>query len=440
MRRSFWIGLLLILAIIGLSGYISYPVTEKFLGRDLPVRQGLDLQGGVRLAYELDLSKTADSEKTSAIESTRQVIERRVNSTGVSEPLIQPAKVGTTNTVIVELPGIKDVQQAIDLIGKTAQLEFKELDPTSTQSDVKWLPTNLSGKQLKRAQVSFDQTTNAPQVSLQFNADGATLFEQITERNINKQVAIFLDDQILSAPNVQQKITGGEAVITGQFALEEVKQLVSLLNAGALDVPIKLIEQHTVGATLGADSVKKSLVAGIIGLILVALFMIFNYRLAGLIAVFALTGYALITLALFKFIPVTLTLAGIAGFILSIGMAVDANILIFERLREELKEGKALKIALEEAFRRAWPSVRDSNASTIITCAILYYTTTGSVRGFAFTLALGVIVSLFSSITASRAFLRILAMSKIGERQLGKIWWCRIKNHETKFEIRKSKI
>ncbi|MEK7171221.1 MAG: protein translocase subunit SecD [Patescibacteria group bacterium] len=421
MRRSFWIGLLLILAIIGLSGYISYPVTEKFLGRDLPVRQGLDLQGGVRLAYELDLSKTADSEKTSAIESTRQVIERRVNSTGVSEPLIQPAKVGTTNTVIVELPGIKDVQQAIDLIGKTAQLEFKELDPTSTQSDVKWLPTNLSGKQLKRAQVSFDQTTNAPQVSLQFNADGATLFEQITERNINKQVAIFLDDQILSAPNVQQKITGGEAVITGQFALEEVKQLVSLLNAGALDVPIKLIEQHTVGATLGADSVKKSLVAGIIGLILVALFMIFNYRLAGLIAVFALTGYALITLALFKFIPVTLTLAGIAGFILSIGMAVDANILIFERLREELKEGKALKIALEEAFRRAWPSVRDSNASTIITCAILYYTTTGSVRGFAFTLALGVIVSLFSSITASRAFLRILAMSKIGERQLGKI-------------------
>ncbi|MDP3993217.1 MAG: protein translocase subunit SecD [bacterium] len=421
MRRSFWIGLLLILAIVGLSAFVSYPATERFLGRDLPVRQGLDLQGGVRLAYELDLSKTAEGEKASAIESTRQVIERRVNSTGVSEPLIQPAKVGSTNTVVVELPGIKDVQQAIDLIGKTAQLEFKELDPTSTENDVKWLPTGLSGKQLERAQVSFDPTTNAPQIGLQFNEDGQRLFSEITGRNVGKQVAIFLDDQVLSAPTVQQAIDSGDAVITGQFTVEQVKELVSLLNAGALDVPIKLIEQHTVGATLGADSVKKSLVAGIIGLVLVMLFMVFNYRLAGLISVLALTGYALITLALFKLIPVTLTLAGIAGFILSIGMAVDANILIFERLREELKEGKTLKIALEEAFRRAWPSVRDSNASTIITCVILYYTTTGSVRGFAFTLALGVIVSLFSSITASRAFLRVLAMFKVGERQLGKI-------------------
>lgn len=421
MRRNFWIGLLLILAIIGLSGYISYPKTEQFLGRNLPVRQGLDLQGGVRLAYELDLSKTAESERNNAIESTRQVIERRVNSTGVSEPLIQPAKIGSTNTVVVELPGIKDVQQAIDLIGKTAQLEFKELDPSSTQNDVKWLPTNLNGKQLKRAQVSFDQTTNAPQIGLQFSEEGQRLFSEITGRNVGKQVAIFLDDEVLSAPTVQQQIDSGDAVITGQFTVEQVKQLVSLLNAGALDVPIKLIEQHTVGATLGVDSIKKSLVAGIVGLVLVMLFMVINYRLAGLIAVFALTGYALITLALFKLIPVTLTLAGIAGFILSIGMAVDANILIFERLREELREGKALKIALEEAFRRAWPSVRDSNASTIITCVILYYTTTGSVRGFAFTLALGVIVSLFSSITASRAFLRVLAIFKIGERQLGKI-------------------
>lgn len=421
MRRSFWVGLLFILAIIGLSGYISYPATGEMLGRSLPVRQGLDLQGGVRLSYELDLSKTADSEKASAIESTRQVIERRVNGTGVSEPLIQPAKVGTTNTIVVELPGIKDVQQATDLIGKTAQLEFKELDPSSTENNVKWLPTGLTGKQLKRAQVGFDQTTNAPQVNLQFNEDGTRLFSEITGRNVGKQVAIFLDEQLLQAPTVQQKIDGGDAIITSNWTIQQVKDNVSLLNAGALDVPIKLIEQHTVGAMLGADSVKKSLVAGIIGLILVALFMVFNYRLAGFIAVLALTGYALITLALFKVIPVTLTLAGIAGFILSIGMAVDANILIFERLREEIREGKALKIALEEAFRRAWPSVRDSNASTIITCVILYYTTTGSVRGFAFTLALGVVVSLFSSITASRAFLRILSMFKIGERQLEKI-------------------
>jgi len=422
MRRNFWIGLVLILITIGLAGYISYPATSKFLGRSLPVRQGLDLQGGVRLVYELDLSKTADADKAGAIESTRQVIDRRVNSTGVSEPLIQPAKVGTTNTVIVELPGIKDIQQAIDLIGKTAQLEFKELDPSSTDpNNPKWLPSQLTGKQLKNATVSFDQTTNAPQVTLQFNSDGQKLFGDITGRNVGKQVAIFLDDQILSAPTVQQQITSGDAVITGQFTIDQVKQLVSLLNAGALNVPVKLIGQHTVGATLGADSVKRSLVAGIIGLALVALFMIFNYQLAGLVAVLALAGYALITLALFKLIPVTLTLAGIAGFILSIGMAVDANILIFERLREELKEGKALKVALEEAFRRAWPSVRDSNMSTIITCVILYYTTTGSVKGFALTLALGVVVSLFSSITASRAFLRILAMFKVGESQLAKI-------------------
>lgn len=417
MRRSFWVGLLLILFTIGLGGYISYPSTGKFLGRGLPVRQGLDLQGGVRLVYELDLSKTADSDKASAIESTRQVIERRVNTTGVAEPLIQPAKIGTTNTVVVELPGIKDVAQAVDLIGKTAQLEFKEQGSAQDQ----WLPTGLTGKQLKSAQVSFDQSTNAPQVSLTFNDQGKQLFSDITGRNVGQQVAIFLDDQILSAPTVQQKIETGDAVITGQFTVDQVKQLVSLLNAGALDVPIKLVEQHTVGATLGADSVKKSLVAGIIGLILVALFMIFNYRLAGFVAVLALVGYALITLALFKLIPVTLTLAGIAGFILSIGMAVDANILIFERLREELKEGKALRVALEEAFRRAWPSVRDSNASTIITCVILYYTTTGSVRGFAFTLALGVIISLFSSITASRAFLRILSLLPIGEKQLAKV-------------------
>ncbi|MEK9167426.1 MAG: protein translocase subunit SecD, partial [Patescibacteria group bacterium] len=302
MRRSFWVGLLFILAIIGLSGYVSYPKTGELLGRNLPVRQGLDLQGGVRLVYELDLSKTADSEKSNAIESTRQVIERRVNSTGVSEPLIQPAKIGTTNTVVVELPGIKDVQQATDLIGKTAQLEFKEQGSAQDQ----WLPTGLNGRQLKRASVSFDQTTNSPQVSLQFNDEGKRLFGEITGRNVSKQLAIFLDDQILSAPTVQQKIDSGDAVITGQFTVEQVKQLVSLLNAGALDVPIKLVQQHTVGAMLGAESVKKSLVAGIIGLVLVALFMMINYRFAGLIAVLALTGYALITLALFKIIPVTL--------------------------------------------------------------------------------------------------------------------------------------
>ncbi len=418
MRRNFWIGFILILGLIGLGAYVSLPSTEQFLGRDTTVRQGLDLQGGARLVYELDLSRTNDDDRTSAIESTRQVIERRVNSTGVTEPLIQPGKLGTKQTLIVELPGITDVNEATDLIGKTAQLDFREADPNS---DDKWLPTGLTGKQLSRATVTFDQTTNAPQISLTFNNEGKQLFGDITGRNIGKPVAIFLDEEVLSAPTVQDKITAGEAVITGQFSIQEVKEIVSLLNAGALDVPIKLVEQRTVGATLGEDSVKRSLVAGLVGLILVVIFMLINYRVAGIVAVLALLAYTVITFGLFKFIPVTLTLAGIAGFILSIGMAVDANILMFERMREELALGKDIKIAMEESFRRAWPSVRDSNMATIITCAILFFFTTGVVKGFALTLAVGVIVSLFSSITVSRSLLRIFALNGGLRRMLERV-------------------
>lgn len=418
MRRNFWIGFILILGLIGLGAYVSLPSTEQFLGRDTTVRQGLDLQGGARLVYELDLSRTNDDDRTNAVESTRQVIERRVNSTGVTEPLIQPGKLGTKQTLIVELPGITDVNEATDLIGKTAQLDFREADPNS---DDKWLPTGLTGKQLSRATVTFDQTTNAPQISLTFNNEGKQLFGDITGRNIGKPVAIFLDEEVLSAPTVQDKITAGEAVITGQFSIQEVKEIVSLLNAGALDVPIKLVEQRTVGATLGEDSVKRSLVAGLVGLILVVIFMLINYRVAGIVAVLALLAYTVITFGLFKFIPVTLTLAGIAGFILSIGMAVDANILMFERMREELALGKDIKIAMEESFRRAWPSVRDSNMATIITCAILFFFTTGVVKGFALTLAVGVIVSLFSSITVSRSLLRLFALNGGLRRMLERV-------------------
>lgn len=406
------------LAVVGVMGYVATPTTESFLSRDTKLRQGLDLKGGVRLVYQLDLSNTSQADRGEAVDSTRKVIERRVNATGTTEPLIQPGQAGGNQLVIVELPGISDINQAIDLIGKTAQLDFREQDSSNEQS---WIPTGLSGKQLKKATVSFEANTNSPQVSLEFNSDGARLFGEITARNIGKPIAIFLDEEVLSAPTVQQKITGGEAVITGDFTTLEVKQLVNLLNAGALDVPISLVEQQTIGATLGEESIKQSLVAGLIGLSLVALFMILGYRLAGLIAVLALIGYSLVTLGLFKLIPVTLTLAGIAGFILSIGMAVDANILIFERLREELRLGKDLHYGLEEAFRRAWPSVRDSNVATIMTCAVLYFTTTGSVRGFAVTLALGVIVSLFSSITLSRALLRLVQVNRLLARGLEKI-------------------
>lgn len=417
MRRNFWIGFILILLTIGLAGYISLPSTTNFFGKEVGIKQGLDLQGGVRLVYQLDLSKTNEEGRSDAIDSTRNVIERRVNTTGVAEPVIQPSKVGNNHTVIVELPGIEDVQEAIDLIGRTAQLDFRE----QGSGDEEWIATGLTGKQLNSASVGFEQTTNAPQINLEFNKEGKDLFALITERNIGKPVAIFLDEQILSAPTVQNKIVAGEAVITGQYTIAEAKDVVSLLNAGALDVPIELVEQRTVGATLGEESVKKSLVAGLIGLALVVLFMLVNYRVAGLAAVLALTGYTLIVVAFFKYIPVTLTLAGMAGFILSIGMAVDANILIFERMREELQEGKDVKTAMEEGFVRSWSSIRDSNIATIITSAILYFSTTGLVKGFALTLALGVIISLYSSITASRAFLRLFAKSAILRRDMEKI-------------------
>lgn len=417
MKKYFYLKIALILSLIGVAAYVSLPSTSNFLGKEVSVRQGLDLQGGVRLVYELDYSNTPDSDKEQAVSSTVRVIEHRVNSTGVSEPVIQAGKVSGKDVVTVELPGIEDVNKAIDLIGKTAQLEFREVGDAEGEE---WIPTGLSGKQLERASITFDQTTNKPQVSLKFNSEGQRLFGEITERNIGRPVGIFLDQEVISAPTVQSKILEGEAVITGDFSVQEVRELTNLLNAGALDVPINLVEQRTVGATLGVDSIKKSLIAGLIGLILVAIFMLTNYRLAGLVAVLALAGYAIMTLAVFKYIPVTLTLAGIAGFILSIGMAVDANILIFERMREELNSGKDLKVAMGEAFRRAWPSVRDSNAATLITCGILFFTTAGSIKGFALTLAIGVLVSLFSSITASRLFMRLFAQVPVFARQLEK--------------------
>ena len=415
--KNLGIKLALILALIGVGVYISMPSTTTFLKRPTVTRQGLDLKGGVRLVYELDLSKTGQGDQASAITSTRDVIERRVNTTGVSEPIIQPSTAGGKQTVIVELPGLKNVDEAVAMIGKTAMLEFKEAG-SDQQS---WVSTNLTGKQVKKATVEFDSTTNKPQIGLEFNAEGTKLFGDITARNIGKPLAIFLDEEMLQAPTVQDKITGGKAQITGDFKIQDVKNDVNLLNAGALDVPIKLVEQRVIGASLGEESVKKSLVAGLIGLALVGLFMLLNYRFAGVVALLALIGYTAITLAIYKLVPITLTLAGIAGFILSIGMAVDANILIFERMREELLKGKTLTLAIDEGFRRAMPSIKDSNAATLITCGVLYFTTTGMTRGFALTLAIGVAVSLFSAITASHNFLRMMSLWGFFKKGLEKV-------------------
>lgn len=413
MRRNLWIILGIIIVLTVLAGLIDWPTGPnlsmgKFF-KEIKVHEGLDLQGGTHLVYELDTSKVDNKDLTTASQSVVNVIDRRINALGVSEPVIQPAKIGDKQTIIVELPGISDVNEAINLIGKTAQLMFQQLKADGSGFE----DTKLTGANLRHAEVQFDQNTGEPQVSIQFDGDGTKLFAELTKNNLQKPLAISLDGEIISAPTVQTTIENGEAVITGKFDIKEAKKLAIELNAGALPVPIKLIEQRNVSATLGSESVKKSLVAGLIGLCLVALFMIIYYRLPGFLAVLALIIYSLVVLALFKLIPVTLTLAGIAGFILSIGMAVDANILIFERTKEELAAGKSIGLSLEEGFKRAWSSIRDSNFSSLITCIILYYGTTGIVRGFAVTLMIGILVSMFTAITVSRTFLRLFVSTAL---------------------------
>ena len=408
MRRNLWIFFGIIILITILAGIVDWPSGPNIeIGKyfkELKIHEGLDLQGGTHLVYELDTSKIDQKDIDQAAQSVINVIDRRVNGLGVSEPVIQSAKIGNKASVIIELPGVTDVNEAINLIGKTAQLKFKEQDPTTGE----FVDTQLTGANLRKADVQFDKNTGEPQVSIQFDGDGTKIFAELTQKNLQKPIAIELDGEIISAPTVQTEITNGQAVITGKFSVDEAKKLSIELNAGALPVPITLVEQRNVGATLGNDSVKKSLVAGLVGLILVAIFMIAYYKVPGLLAVFALTIYTLIILALFKLIPITLTLAGIAGFILSIGMAVDANILIFERTKEEEAMGKTTSLALEEGFKRAWSSIRDSNFSSLITAAILYYGTSGLVRGFAVTLAVGIIVSMFTAILVTRTFLRLL--------------------------------
>ncbi len=408
---------------------------------------GLDLQGGVSLVYQADLSTVAD--KSGAMSGLRDVIERRVNMFGVSEPVVQ---IQGTDRLTVELPGVTDVQQAIQMIGQTPYLEFDEQrtqaetdqilakikevqDAQTAKQDITKIkdwqtalenpyfkPTELTGKYLTKAVVIFDPTTYKPQIQLQFNAEGDKIFADVTGRNIKKPLAIYLDGasiidtngdgkidgQDLYAPTVENKITGGKAVITGDMSTTTANSIASRLNSGALPVKIGApISQETVGPTLGSVSLQKSLMAGLYGLLAVVIFMVVFYRFPGLLASIALVIYVALTLAIFKLIPVTLTLAGIGGFILSIGMAVDANILIFARMKEEIKSGKGLAQSIEEGFKRAWPSIRDSNFNSLIVCAILFFVATSFIKGFAFTLALGIIVSLFSAIFITRIFLMV---------------------------------
>lgn len=399
---------------------ISSPDIHISLGpvsfhRELKTRLGLDLQGGTQLTLEAKMGDIAQEDRLTALEAAKNIIDRRINFFGVTEPIVQTSRVGESYRVIIELPGIKDVNEAIDLIGKTAQLEFRtreasvsaEIATSSAHLFGFTKQSGLTGKDLRRSMVQFDGNTGQPEVGLEFNEEGGKRFADLTGSNIGKQIAIMLDGQILSAPVVNEAISGGNAVIRGSFSTDEARKLSIALNAGALPVPVSIIEQRNIGATLGEKAIKNSLIAGVLALVVVAFFMAANYGKKGLLADVALVIYALIVLAIFKIVPITLTLAGIAGFILSVGMAVDANILIFERIKEEIRWGRSPSSAMELGFVRAFPSIRDSNTSSLITCGILYWFGSGIIRGFALTLAIGIVVSLFSSITVTRTLLRM---------------------------------
>lgn len=426
-RTTLWVIILFTVLAI-LIDLPKLPIV-KVLGHsyklDFPLKLGLDLQGGTQLVLETQMDKIDPESRDSALESAKNVLEKRVNLYGVSESVVQTLKVGDQRRILVELPGLKDASEAAKLVGKTAQLDFRELIGTpsaeASQSAAALLnsfkPTGLTGADLRKAQVNFGSNgaKSGPQVAIEFSSDGAKKFAEITKRNINKPLAMFLDNVPISwpPPVVQQEIIGGNAVITGQFTLDEAKNLAIQLNAGALPVPIKILQQRSIGPTLGAESVDKSIIAGIIGLGVIAIYMGLYYGTLGLIADAALVIYTLLILAIFKtglFIlpPITLTLAGIAGFILSIGMAVDANILIFERMKEEKRWGKSKSLALDLGFKRAWASIWASNVSSLITAAILYGMGQSVVRGFAITLAIGVLVSMFTAIVVTRTFLKLL--------------------------------
>jgi protein-export SecD/SecF family membrane protein len=402
MRRhpGLFLSLIVVLAII--AGIFVYP---KWLGaRVEPWKLGLDLVGGSHLVYQIDLSNVSSTDQSSVISGLRDVIEKRVNLFGVSEPDIYTSQSGNQAQLFVDLAGIKNVSDAINEIGQTPLLQFE--DVRTVGSSTQYIPTNLTGQYITGASLTFEQTTNAPQVSISFNTDGAQIFSEMTAADVGKPLAIFLDGQLIEAPVVQQQITGGQAVISGGFTVASAQQLVERFNAGALPAPITLVSQETISPSLGTDSLTKVMFAGLIGTLLVMLFMLFYYRLLGVFAALALLIYITLTLGVFKAIPITLSLAGLAGFVLTIGTAVDANVLIFERIKEELKRGLPKSSAIEEGFRRAWPSIRDSNTSTIITSIILYFFTSSFVQGFALTLLIGTLVSLFSAITTTRLFLR----------------------------------
>ena len=403
------------LAVLILAGLLGWFVlTTNARGSDTPVKLGLDLAGGTELVYRAETQGIL-TDKKGALDALRNVIEERINVFGVAEPLVQieqssAAAGAQEDRLLVELPGVTDVKAAVDALGKTPLLEFKLVKMESATTT--YVDTGLTGQFVEKADLVFGQTAGSvggeATVSLTFNEEGAALFEKITGENVGQQLAIFLDGEPLSAPVIQEAISGGTASISGNFTPQEAKELVENINFGALPVPITLVSSASVGPTLGGEAFHAGLLASALGFALVALFMILWYRLPGFVASVALVIYVLITVALIKFIPVTLTASGIAGFILSIGMAVDANVLIFERMKEELKGGKTPHDAAKIGFSRAWPAIRDGHFTMLISAVILFWMGTSLVKGFALVFGLGVIVSLFSAVTITQTFLNAI--------------------------------
>jgi len=427
-RRILTIGLILI--IILLAVWIDLPNTPGIPGmsRKIETRLGLDLVGGVQALLEADLPAEQAIDAT-AMQTARTIVENRVNALGTTEALVQQAG---DRRIVVEIPGETDPESALATLRQTGLLEFVDFSSLpaqeafalvgtkiqtdfATESATQETPvyhTVMTGSALKTVSVTSAQLTNEPEVAFELTPEGAQTFRDFTTANVNNVLAIVLDKEVISTPTINEPITDGQGVIQGNFTIESANALAVQLRYGSLPIPLKIVETRTVGPTLGQDSLRKSLLAGIIGFSIVVLFMGLYYRLPGLVAIFAILVYALIAFALFRFIPITLTLPGIAGFLLSTGSALDANILIFERLKEELRAGQTLRQAVKLGWDRAWPSIRDSNIATLITCAILFWfgNTFGAtiVKGFSLTLALGVGVSLFTAILVTRTALSLV--------------------------------
>lgn len=402
---------LFVIIFISAIGWFAYKGGQPFV-------LGLDLNGGSALTYKIETEKLQEGANVDdSVSALRDVVERRVNLFGVREPTVttEYSRLSKEWRLIIELPGVTDVQQAAKMIGETPVLDFRVLKDkslmfgSSTPIAEDFKETALTGSYLEKATLNFDPTTRTPLVELQFDDAGSKLFAELTKAHIGEQVAIFLDGAPISAPVVQQEIEGGKAVISGNFSVEEGKLLVGRLNSGALPVPITLSGTNVVDATLGSSAVAAGVKSSVVGFALVALFMILWYRVPGIAAALALVAYSIMMLALFKFIPVTLTAAGIAGFIISVGLAVDANVLVFERMKEEIRGGKSLRDAVELGFARAWTSIRDSHIAAIIVSIILFWFGTSIVKGFAFTFFLGAVLSLISAQLITRVFIRALA-------------------------------